>query len=165
MTLSLSRRGLVALSVLVIATTSATSSPALAAIDSEDEDGYVQVRPTNGHTTGWGTAALNQVVRTQNGAQVGNVLTGWMTLYGLKSRTRYALRVTPGRRCGADRDAASSTRTIRTNSHGGWQGTYRLTIRRPAVWVVRGAYRLDVRKQGGGRVACGRMVDDPDIGN
>ncbi len=137
---------------------------AQAKVVSEDEDAFVQIFPAKGHNTGWGTAWANQVISTKDGQQSGNVMTGWMTVYGLASKTRYTLAVLPGQ-CGVDRDAVSSTVGIKTNGLGGWQGKYHVNVRKPTTWVVRGGYRIDVRKKNGGVKACGRLRDDPDVGN
>lgn len=142
----------------------AVGSGAQAAVVSEDEDAFVQVTPAKGQKTGWGTAWANQVVSTNGSVQTGNTMTGWMTVYGLTAKTKYTFTVVKGT-CGTDRDGVSESRTIKTDSHGGWHGKYELTIRTPTVWVVRGGYRLDIRKKNGAVKACGPLRDDPDIGN
>ena len=142
----------------------AAGGGAQAAVVSEDEDAFIQVSPAKGQKSGWGTAWANQVVSRNGSIQTGNTMTGWMTVYGLAAKTRYTFAVVKGP-CGTDRDNVSEIRTVRTDSRGGWHGKYTLSIRKPTVWVVRGGYRLDIRKKGGGVKACGALRDDPDIGN
>lgn len=157
-------RTMAAAAATALAVGTALPMVAHAADVSEDEDAYIQVSPVKGQSAGWGTAWANQVVSEDAGVQTGNTMTGWMTVYGLAAKTRYQFTVVPGK-CGTDRDAVSSTRTIKTDSRGGWHGKYNLTIRKPTKWVVRGGYRLDIRKKNGGVKACGAIKDDPDIGN
>lgn len=139
-------------------------APAQAATHSEDEDAFVQVAPAHGQPSGWGTGWANQVVSTRHGRQVGNVMTGWLSFYGMTHKARYSLQVVKGR-CGSEGQPVSASRSVRTDRYGGWHGKYHVHIRTGTTWVVRGGFRVDVHARSGATVACGQLRDDPDVGN
>lgn len=142
----------------------ATGGVAGATITAEDEDAFVQLTPAGERASGWGTAWANQVISTnKRGERVSNETTGWMTVYGLAARTKYVVTIGKGA-CGSTGATVSSRRHITTDKRGGWHGKYTLDIKSSTKWVVRGGYRLDVRKKSGSVHACGAVQDDPDIG-
>jgi len=135
-------------------------------ITGEDEDAYVNVRPTPGHSTGFGTGFLNQVRAATNGVVTSNIASGSFTIYGLAPRSTHMLYIGAGPGCPGSRRALGSTMRITADGLGGWHGPVSFRLGPKGAWVVRGANHLSVSSGstiGTPVAACGTISDDPDI--
>ena len=135
-------------------------------VTGEDEDAYVNVRPTSGYSTGLGTGFLNQVRSASNGVVTSNIASGSFTIYGLVPRSTHVLYVGAGSACPGSRRALGTTMRITADALGGWHGQVSFRFGPRGAWVVRGANHLSVSSGstiGTPVAACGTISDDPDI--
>ncbi len=135
----------------------------------EDEDAFVQIHKTGEKDT-VGTGWLNQVrlikpaTATRKSKVKRNVVTGWLTFYGLSPNTGHVMYIGQGN-CPKIPNRIGKAVPITTNSAGAWSGKIKFNLKPHRAWVVRGKHSLVIAQ--GDTVsdsvaACGLIRDDPD---
>ncbi|MEI2727631.1 MAG: hypothetical protein V9E85_00805 [Candidatus Nanopelagicales bacterium] len=130
----------------------------------EDEDAFVQLRPTSGYTDK-GTGFFNQVRRTRGSKVRTNYVKTWLSVYGLAPDTAHTMYIGAGR-CPGSKKPIGSTILFTTDFQGGWTGKVKIDLGKRKTWVVRGKHHLSITADANvasAVVSCGRIVDDPDL--